>query len=142
MNLDRKSTALPPPPRKRRRDWGRVLARVFCVIFAIVGLVPVGLTFVTRSAWAQKWAARETERILREQGIAVEPSFGSHNIHVAVSEKYLGALQVADVVRPQAKAAMIKLRNVVGKLIKRKIDPLMPAATKPTTTKPTNRNSP
>ncbi len=70
MNLDRKSTSLPPPPRRSRgRDWGRVLARVLCIVFAIVGLVPMGLTVIVRSDRAQRWAARETERILREQGV-------------------------------------------------------------------------
>jgi translocation and assembly module TamB len=76
MNLERQSTALPPAPRKRGRDWGRVLARVFCVLFAIVGLVPLGLTVVVRSAWAQKWAARETERILREQKLDAKYKVG------------------------------------------------------------------
>jgi heavy metal translocating P-type ATPase len=48
--------------------------------------------------------------LLREQGVQPEPSFVSCNIHVAVSGKYLGALQVADVVRPQAKAAIAELK--------------------------------
>ncbi len=69
VNLERQSTALPPAPRKRGRDWGRAFARLVCVMFAIVGLVPLGLTFAVRSAWAQGWAAKQTERILREQGI-------------------------------------------------------------------------
>jgi P-type Cu+ transporter len=48
--------------------------------------------------------------LLREQGIVPDSAFASYNIHVAVSGKYLGALEVADVVRPQAKAAIAELR--------------------------------
>jgi translocation and assembly module TamB len=76
MNLERHSTSLPPAPRKRGRDWGRAFARLFCVLFAIVGIFPLGLTVVVRSAWAQKWAARETERILREQGVDAKYTVG------------------------------------------------------------------
>jgi translocation and assembly module TamB len=65
------STAPPPPPRRRRRrrDWGRAFARVLCVALALVGLLPFAATLVVRSAWARTWAATETQRLLRDQGI-------------------------------------------------------------------------
>jgi Cd2+/Zn2+-exporting ATPase/Cu+-exporting ATPase len=48
--------------------------------------------------------------LLREQGIVTEVAYTSCNIHVGVGGKYLGGLQVADVVRPEAKAAMGQLK--------------------------------
>jgi translocation and assembly module TamB len=62
-------TRSPPRRRRRRRDWGRALARVLCVALAMVGLLPFATTLVVRSAWARGWAASETQRLLREQGI-------------------------------------------------------------------------
>ena len=38
-------------------------------MLALVGALPFLATFVVRSAWARGWAARETQRLLREQGI-------------------------------------------------------------------------
>lgn len=68
-NVDRKSTALPPLVRVRRVPLGRNLARVLCALFAIVGLLPLGVTLLVRSDWAQDWAERQTEAMLADQGI-------------------------------------------------------------------------
>jgi translocation and assembly module TamB len=38
-------------------------------VLALVGLLPFVATLVVRSAWARDWAARETQRILRQQGV-------------------------------------------------------------------------
>jgi Cd2+/Zn2+-exporting ATPase/Cu+-exporting ATPase len=48
--------------------------------------------------------------LLHEQGIVPEQAFDGANIHVAVDRTYLGGLQVADVVRPEAKAAIQQLK--------------------------------
>jgi translocation and assembly module TamB len=64
---DRESTVLPQVRTRKRRDWGRVLARVLCALFAVLGVLPVGVAFVLRSPWVRDWATRETSRILREQ---------------------------------------------------------------------------
>jgi translocation and assembly module TamB len=61
--------ALPGRRRRRRRDWGRALARVLCAALALIGVLPFAGTFVVRSAWARDWAARETQRLLRQQGV-------------------------------------------------------------------------
>ena len=55
--------------RRRRRDWGRQVARALCVLLALLGVLPCAATVAVRSAWARGWAARETERLLHEQGI-------------------------------------------------------------------------
>ncbi|MDP9121047.1 MAG: cadmium-translocating P-type ATPase [Acidobacteriota bacterium] len=47
---------------------------------------------------------------LREQGVTAVPASSSANIHVARSGRHLGSFQVADVVRPQAKAAVAELK--------------------------------
>src|ERR1019366_8519011 len=54
---------------RRRRDWGRAFARGLCAGVALIGLLPFAATLVVRSAWARGWAATETQRLLREQGI-------------------------------------------------------------------------
>jgi translocation and assembly module TamB len=38
-------------------------------MLALVGLVPFAATLVVRSAWARQWAARESQRLLRDNGI-------------------------------------------------------------------------
>jgi Cd2+/Zn2+-exporting ATPase/Cu+-exporting ATPase len=50
--------------------------------------------------------------LLREQGIAFTEAHDVANIHVAVDGKYMGGLQVADVVRPEAKAAIQQLKSM------------------------------
>ncbi|HEX7663794.1 MAG TPA: hypothetical protein VF407_04765, partial [Polyangiaceae bacterium] len=64
----RDSSELPRRAR-RKRDWGRTFARVLCVLFALVGALPVLVALIVRSASVQAWATRETTRLLAEQGI-------------------------------------------------------------------------
>jgi len=67
---DARETALPAVRRRRkRRDWGRGIARALCVVLALVGLLPFATTLAVRSTWVRTWAARETEHALRDQGI-------------------------------------------------------------------------
>jgi len=58
---------LPPSALHRPRDPGRWIARVLCVLFALIGLIPPALGALTRWQPLQDWAARETGRILSEQ---------------------------------------------------------------------------
>ena len=55
--------------RRRRRDWGRSIARVLCAVLAMVGTLPFLTTLIVRSAWARTWAATESERLLKAQGV-------------------------------------------------------------------------
>jgi translocation and assembly module TamB len=68
MHPDRESTRLPPEPR-RGRDWGAVVAKLFCFVFALIGVLPVAAGAVVRSVPARRWAVQETTRLLRQQGI-------------------------------------------------------------------------
>ena len=63
------STMLPPVRRRRRRDWGRVFARVLCVLFAVLALLPVGLGMLVRTKWARGIATRETQKIVAGYGV-------------------------------------------------------------------------
>lgn len=82
---DGRETALPPVVRRRkRRNWSRRIARVMCVLFAVVGLLPFGATLVLRSTAVRQWAARETERLLAAQGIAARYTLALHVWPLAV----------------------------------------------------------
>ncbi len=68
--MDRSSsTMLPPLRRVRRRDWGRLVARILCVLFAVIGLVPVGVGLLVRTSWARGIATRETQKIVAGFGV-------------------------------------------------------------------------
>jgi len=54
-------------PWQRRRDWGGLVARAWCVIFALVGLMPLTLGAVARLDGFQTWAATKTAELLAEQ---------------------------------------------------------------------------
>jgi translocation and assembly module TamB len=60
---------LPPVRRTKRRDWGRVVARILCVVFALVGLVPVALGVLVRTSWARRLATEETQKVAKKYGV-------------------------------------------------------------------------
>jgi len=73
----KREPALPAARRRRkRRDWGRALARALCVALALVGVVPFATTLAVRSAWLRGWAAKATARALRDQGIVARYAIG------------------------------------------------------------------
>jgi translocation and assembly module TamB len=70
--------------RRKKGDWGRTLARVVCAGLAGIGLLPFLATLVVRSAWAREWSARESQRLLRDQGLAATYSAALHVWPLAV----------------------------------------------------------
>lgn len=67
---DRSSgTMLPPVRRTKRRDWGRIVARILCVVFALAGLVPVGVGLLVRTSWARGIVTDETRKLVRGFGV-------------------------------------------------------------------------
>ncbi len=70
MALEQPSSSYPP----RRRDWGRIVARVLCALFALLGLLPLSLGFIARTDAARAWASQETSRALRES-LGLEASY-------------------------------------------------------------------
>ena len=65
----RDSTQLPPVRRKKRRSWGRLLARIMCVVFAIVALLPVGVGLLVNTSWARGIAEKETRKVIKGYGV-------------------------------------------------------------------------
>ena len=57
------------PKRHRKRGIGAGvwIARTFCVVFAILGLLPIVAAAIVRTNFARAWAAREASRVLREE---------------------------------------------------------------------------
>ncbi|HSC89823.1 MAG TPA: hypothetical protein VLC09_21250, partial [Polyangiaceae bacterium] len=53
--------------RQRPHGFGRLFARVLCVLFALIGLIPLSGGLVLRSRPLQRWAADETSRVLAQQ---------------------------------------------------------------------------
>ncbi|HEY8076367.1 MAG TPA: translocation/assembly module TamB domain-containing protein [Labilithrix sp.] len=48
---------------------GRFVARVLCVVFALCGLVPVGIGLLVRTSWARGIATAETRKVLTGFGV-------------------------------------------------------------------------
>ncbi|MFO0678993.1 MAG: translocation/assembly module TamB [Polyangiaceae bacterium] len=69
MNEVNRETALPALRRRRRRDWGRIVARAIAVVLAIVGLLPFALGAIVRTEWARTRVSSETTALLASQGI-------------------------------------------------------------------------
>ena len=53
--------------RRRRLDIGRLVARLLCGLFALIGCLPLGGGLLVGSEPVQAWAAAETGRVLQEQ---------------------------------------------------------------------------
>lgn len=54
----------------RRRDFGQIVARLFCAVFAVIGALPLLLVLIVRATPVREWAAQETAALLqRELGI-------------------------------------------------------------------------
>jgi translocation and assembly module TamB len=54
-------------PRARRRqprEWGRLTALALCILFAVIGVIPLALGLLVRTSPVRAWAARETARII------------------------------------------------------------------------------
>lgn len=66
-----KHRRLARPVKPTRTDWGQRIARLLCVLFALIGLIPLSGGLLLRSAPAKHWAASETSRLLlQELGLA------------------------------------------------------------------------
>lgn len=67
-------------PRARRRqprEWGRIIALTLCVLFAIVGVIPLSLGFLVRTGPVRAWAAQKTADIIeRELGVSARYDVG------------------------------------------------------------------
>jgi translocation and assembly module TamB len=55
------------PPVRARTDWGRLLAFALCLVFGVLGAVPLTLGLLVRTAAVKEWAARKTAALLRDR---------------------------------------------------------------------------
>jgi translocation and assembly module TamB len=78
MQLERSSTVLPVPPLRApaSRDWGALVASILCVVFATVGALPFLAAGIVRSTWAETWAVRATEKLLKDHGVTASYGVG------------------------------------------------------------------
>lgn len=60
-------TAKKQPGRRPRRDVGRAIALALCVVFAIVGAIPLVLGLLVRAEAVRTYAARETAKLIAEK---------------------------------------------------------------------------
>lgn len=67
------------PSRPRRRDLGRIFARVLCFLLATLALLPVALAMGLRSTAVRKWAAAKVEEVARAQKVV-----GTFSIEVSL----------------------------------------------------------
>ncbi len=54
-------------PLRAFRDWGRLVARLICALFALIGALPLAAGVLTRTDWVLDWASDETRRVLAEE---------------------------------------------------------------------------
>jgi translocation and assembly module TamB len=54
-------------PQSPRLDPGRLLARALCVVFGLIGILPLLAASVVELGPMQRWATLQTSRVLKEQ---------------------------------------------------------------------------
>lgn len=100
------------PHWRHQRDWGGIVARVLCLLFALVGLVPLALGGLVRLERVQNWAAvRTTELLTTELGLEARYDLdlrpwplelSMENVEIAASDGGGPALRAKSVVaRPR-----------------------------------------
>ncbi len=106
----------------RRVDPGRLLARFLCLVFAILGALPLGAGFIARSDVAQRWVSQETSRVL-EQLLGLQASYAVE-INLLPLEVALIDVQVesTDGGIPAFRAAKIGITPRVFSLIAGRLD--------------------
>lgn len=62
------------PQAWRSRDYGRLVARLLCAVFALIGALPLAGGLLVRSDPVLDWASKETARVL-EQELGVQASY-------------------------------------------------------------------
>jgi translocation and assembly module TamB len=63
-----------PRSGQRRDRWGRYVARAWCALFALLGVLPVALLVAVDTGTAERWLQRETARML-ERVLGVRAHF-------------------------------------------------------------------
>lgn len=61
--------------RGNRRDWGRLVARILCAVFALIGTLPLAAGAALRSDHVRQRAAETTADVLKRE-LGIEASYG------------------------------------------------------------------
>src|SRR5262245_17074721 len=77
---------------RRGFDLGRLIARVLCMLFALVGALPLAASVLVRSEPVRRWAAAETARVL-EAELGLRASY-QVEVHLLPLEVALRDVQV------------------------------------------------
>lgn len=60
--------------KRRRRDFGRIVAMLLCILFALIGALPLSLGLILRAPQVRELAAREISELLRRE-LGINASF-------------------------------------------------------------------
>jgi len=105
------ATHLPARRKKKRIAWGRAIARVFCFLFAFIGLVPVGVAALVRAPFVRNMISKETAKLAKKEGIVARYDVGLSLVPLAVELRNI-QVESTDGQGPflQAKHALAKPR--------------------------------
>lgn len=115
-------SSYPPHARQTRFDPGRLVARLLCLVFGVLGALPLGAGFIARSEMAQEWVSKETAARL-EALLGVEASYAVR-INLLPLEIALEDLtvQADDGLGPAVQAERISITPGMFSLLDGKID--------------------
>ena len=94
-----KERRIAPRPAPTSVDWGQRFARLLCLLFALIGLVPLSGGLLLRSAPVKQWAANETSRLLW-QHLGMSATF-QVELSLIPLRLEISDLAVADTERPE-----------------------------------------
>lgn len=114
------STELPPVRRTKRRDWVRLACRIFAVVFAVIGLLPMAVGLLVRTSWVRDAATRETQAIVATYGVAARYRLEVHLWPLGVSLRDL-RIEASDGKAPFLTAKRVTLRPKIFGLLSGKV---------------------
>jgi translocation and assembly module TamB len=105
-----------------RVDPGRLLARALCLVFGLLGALPLGAGFIVRSEMAQRWVTRETTRLLGDL-LGLKATYAA-SISLLPLEVELANVSVdsSDGGPPAIKAVRVRITPRVFSLIAGRLD--------------------
>lgn len=119
--MSRSSTLLPVRRKKRRFPWARALALFLSALLALVGLVPVGVAALARTNLVRNFAARETAKLIKEQGVTARYELNLSLVPLAVELRNI-RVEATDGRGPFLEARRARARPRLFALLAGKLD--------------------